>query len=81
MLTTESLQTFFTNFLAERGIACAKEDVDNFNFLQSGLLDSFEILSMLIQVEMDFGAKLTPEEISDDANATVGGLIESLLAK
>ena len=81
MITTLSLQTFFIDFLGERGIACTPENIDNFNFMASGLLDSFELLNMFIQLEMTVGIKLTPEEISDESTADVGGLIQVLLAK
>lgn len=81
MLSRSQLQAFFIDFLNERGVSRSVDNIDSFNFLASGQLDSFEILSMLIHLEVTFGVKLTAEEISDDTNATAGGVIQTLLAK
>ncbi|REL34843.1 hypothetical protein [Thalassotalea euphylliae] len=81
MISTLSLQSFFIDFLGERGIDSSLDEIESFNFMASGLLDSFELLTMFIQLEMSFGIKLTPEEISDEANADVCGLVKTLLAK
>lgn len=78
MIKSQLLE-FFANFFNERGIECNEKELLAFNFVGSGLLDSFEILSMIINLEMTFGIKISPEQISDDKNANVAGLINTLI--
>ena len=45
------------------------------NFIDSGLLDSFGILSMVMDVESRFSIKLSPEKLLDPKVKTVEGLV------
>lgn len=73
------LTEFFEHFLNERGIELSGQELLTFNFVDSAQLDSFEILSMIISLEATFGVKLTPEAMSDASNATVLGLIDTIV--
>ncbi|WP_440055625.1 acyl carrier protein [Pseudoalteromonas sp. T1lg65] len=75
------LIAFFEHFLESRGVTVSDQQLLAFNFVQSGLLDSFEILSMVMQLETEFGVSLSPEELSAQQNATVKGLIDTLCQK
>ncbi|MBQ4849026.1 hypothetical protein [Pseudoalteromonas sp. MMG012] len=77
----EQLLDFFSEFLTSRGVEVSTEELLKFNFIGSGRLDSFELLTMIMEFEIRTGIKLTPEELIDDANATVAGLIDTLLVK
>lgn len=81
MIDESQLKTFFNDFLLERGVRVEGGRLKDFNFVASGLLDSFEILSMIINIESEFGIKVTPEELIDKQNSTVGGLMSTILAK
>lgn len=79
MIDAVKLESFFSQFLAERGVVIDKQSLRNFNFMQSGLLDSFEMLSMVMQLETTYSVTLTPEQMLSDDCATVGGLIKVLV--
>lgn len=79
--TANQLRQFFHDFLAERGVDIEAEKLLKFHFVDSGLLDSFEILSMIMQLETVFTVQFTPEELADGQMATVHGLIQAVLAK
>lgn len=81
MINEELLQGFFCDFLIARGISISKKNINHFNFTGSGSIDSFEILSMIMELEMLTNIHLSPDELMDENNATVGGLIETLLRK
>lgn len=81
MINEEQLQDFFCDFLIARGINVSKETINNFNFIGSGSIDSFEVLSMIMELEMLTNIHLSPDELMDENNATVGGLIATLLSK
>jgi acyl carrier protein len=77
----EQLVDFFNDFLMNRGIENSPQELQSFNFIGSGRLDSFEVLTMIMELEMHTGLKLTPEELVDESNATVEGLVTTLLSK
>jgi acyl carrier protein len=77
----EQLIDFFNDFLMNRGIENSPQELQSFNFIGSGLLDSFEVLTMIMELEMHTGLKLTTEELVDESNATVEGLVTTLLSK
>ncbi len=80
-MSENELLAFFQQFLSERGIELSAHELKTFNFVASGLLDSFEILSMIIHLESSFDISVSPESISDPKNGNVAGLINTLLAK
>ncbi|TYK65598.1 acyl carrier protein [Colwellia echini] len=81
MLIEEKLQSFFKAFLMERGIETTESNLLEFNFVESGLLDSFEILTMIMAIETEYSLTISPDELLDGNNATVGGLLKTLVSK
>jgi acyl carrier protein len=71
---------FFTVFFAERGFIVA-EELSSLRFVDDVHLDSFEILSMIIELEMAFRVKISPEELVQEYTATVGGLVQLMNEK
>lgn len=67
---------FILNFLEERGIDTAQENFESINFIENGYVDSFSIMSLLMEVESEFGYKISPEQISDSQFQTVTGLAQ-----
>lgn len=53
----------------------------NTNFVDSGLLDSFATLSMIMDLESRFSVKFRPQELADPALRTLGTLAEAVLGK
>lgn len=74
------LELFFTDFFSERGIEVEVNDFKSTNLIDSGLLDSFEVLTLLINLEVELGIKLSPESLYDDGDKSISGLIDNLLS-
>lgn len=71
---------FFTDFFAERGVIVT-EELGALRFVDDVHLDSFEILSMIIELEMTFSVKISPEELVQERTATVSGLVKLINEK
>ena len=56
------------------------ETNDATNIVTAAGLDSFALLNFIMDVELEFEVELSTDDLSDEANQTVGGLA-SLLAK
>jgi acyl carrier protein len=81
LMNSAELKSFFSDFLEQRGVEVAVGDIEQYNFVEEGALDSFELLSMILQIESQFGVKVTPSELMDESNAQLGALINTILAK
>jgi len=81
MILEKELLMFFQKFLMERGIETDEVSLLGFNFVGSALLDSFEILTMIIALETEFSLMVLPDELVDEKNSTVRGLLKTLLTK
>lgn len=81
MLIEQKLLTFFKTFLMERGIETTDNNLHEFNFVESGLLDSFEVLTMIMAIEAEYALAILPDELLDTNNSTVGGLLKTLVSK
>lgn len=51
------------------------------NFVKTGMLDSFAILSMIMQIERQFAIKFELAELANTDLQTVDGLSKSIAAK
>jgi len=51
------------------------------NFVQSGLLDSFAILSLIMQLEQQFAIKFTIDELTNTELQTVSGMAQAIADK
>lgn len=65
---------FIISYLSERGVVVSLDDYVGLNFIDGGMIDSFEILSLVISIEAEFRIKILPYELAQEANKTVDGL-------
>lgn len=73
-----NIYDFFYQFLTNRGIDLDRNGVADFELIHSGLLDSFDLMSLLMEIELTLGCKLNPEQFI--GKNKVSELVE-LLAK
>lgn len=72
---------FFHDFLAGRGIEVSETELPDFNILGSQRLDSFEVLSLIMELELNCGERITVEDLLHPDSKTISGLIKTLLEK
>jgi len=66
-------------FLLERGVFVEDADIAEYDFVAAGALDSFEILSLIMSLETEYGISVPPELMVDSENAKVGNLATALV--
>lgn len=76
----EEVQAFILNHLMEQVDLPQMLDLET-NFVDSRLLDSFAILSLIMIVESRFKLKFQPQELADPALRSVGGLAQAVCSK
>lgn len=53
----------------------SKNDYLACNYLETGLLDSMQLIEMIVLFEDEFKIKFTPNDLQSDEFRTIGGLI------
>ena len=74
MMNTE-IASFVKNYLSERGASFSEEDWQDFDFVASGVIDSFEILSFLLVLNDRYALQLRPEDFVGADYNRVGKLV------
>jgi acyl carrier protein len=59
----------------------SKNDIQNFNFIDSGHIDSFEIIKFNFGLEKKFKFKFTPKDLSLKKFKTISGLSDIIYKK
>jgi acyl carrier protein len=72
------LDEFFQAFFEQRGVILP-ELWQDYDFVAAGVLDSFEILTMIMALEVKLGVHIPATLIADPNNATLGMLANSIV--
>lgn len=71
----ENIIDFIITFFLERGVSLSREDYQDINYVDSAIIDSFEMLTLLMTIEDNFGVKITPMDIAEQQCKTLGELV------
>ncbi len=69
----KEVEEFVLEYLSNSSDLSEVEHSETLNFVDSGMLDSFGILSMIMDVESRFSIKLTAESLMQQEAKTVAG--------
>ena len=75
------VKSFVMDFIEKKGPLPADVDLDQFDYMDSGHVDSMRLLKFIIELETEFDVDIEEDEIEDPAFRTVGGLVETVTAK
>ncbi|KZN54975.1 hypothetical protein [Pseudoalteromonas luteoviolacea] len=79
MASKEALLGYIQQFLEERGVILSLAELEKYNFVAEGALDSFEILTLTMGIETHFSLPVAPELLLDERNGVVGNLVTALM--
>lgn len=72
------VQEFVLKYLVERGAEIDLLRPLEYDFIRSGVIDSFETLSFLLVLREEFGVEIHPEDFVDNDYCTVGNLVSAI---
>jgi len=81
MMNESAIRDRIMSLLADHGGKVPHEPAKDFNYLQKGGLDSFELLSFITDIETTFAVQITPEELTSSDSHTVDGLVRLIAGK
>ena len=74
MFSLDEVTTYIKNFIVDELDDSSIVISGETNFVDDRLLDSFSILTLIMELESEFNIKFAPAELSDAALKTIDGL-------
>lgn len=69
----QSVVEFILKLLREKG-RTPEQDVERYNYVNTGHIDSLGLIKFFLRIEDQFGITIEPGDIADPSIRTVGGL-------
>lgn len=69
----QSVVEFILKLLREKG-RTPEQDVEHYNYVNTGHIDSLGLIKFFLRLEDQFGIAIGPADIADPSIRTVGGL-------
>ncbi|KAF7787106.1 hypothetical protein PRUB_a3969 [Pseudoalteromonas rubra] len=76
----EAVLVLLKEFFEARAVVVSEADFESFDFIAAGVLDSFEVLSMIMHIEAHLGLSVPPELLLEPRNAQVGCFVDAIVA-
>jgi acyl carrier protein len=77
----ETIKKFIVDYIEKKGKLPAGADLDSFDFVASGYIDSLALFKFVVDLEAEFGIEITDEEIALPEFRTIGGAAALISAK
>lgn len=77
----ESIKTFVLGLVEAKARLPAGVDVDSFNYIESGHVDSIGIIKFVLSIESRYGIEVGEDDMLSPAFRTVGGLVALIEGK
>jgi acyl carrier protein len=74
------IKEFIIDYL-QREYTIEVEDIMSLNFVETGYVDSFGLLTFILSLEQEYGIEFSEEELQDPSFKVVGSLIETVAKK
>jgi len=77
----KEIETYVVALMQKKYTLKKVDDLYSFNYVESGYVDSIELLQFLVEIEDHFDFEFDDDELSSNSIHTVGGLIEIICSK
>lgn len=62
-------------------IELPKENIDQFRFLDTGMIDSFSLVQLIMEIEEEFDIEFSTQDTQSDEFRYIGGLVNIISMK
>lgn len=77
----KDIEEFILKYLSKKGKLPQDIDVDKFNYIDTGYIDSMGIIKFVVELEQKFGIEISEEDIISNDFRTIGGLCKIIKGK
>ena len=77
----DEIKQYIVEYIEKKGKLPKDADIDNFNYVLTGYIDSLALFKFIIVLEDNFGIRIDDNEITSPEFKTIGGLANIILGK
>ena len=77
----ENIKEFLLEYIEREYSLPEGTDIDSFNYIEEGFIDSLGILGFIAEIEDNFGISFTDEELSGEEFRVIGTLANMIKRK
>ena len=75
------IKEFVVDYIERKGSIPIDCDIDSFNYVKSGHIDSMGVFKFLIDIESEFGIEMSDDDLLSQEFMTIGGLVSIISRK
>ena len=75
------IKDFVINYIEKKGKLPKDINLDEFNYIETGYVDSIGIMKFVVEIEKEFDIEITDDEIISPKFKTIGGLVKIIEGK
>lgn len=73
---SEEIKQFIVKYISKKGKLPQDINLDEFNYIDTGYVDSMGILKFVVELEQEFGIEICDDDIMLSEFKTIGGLVK-----
>jgi acyl carrier protein len=77
----DDVMKFVMDYVERKGRIPKDADLSEFNYIQSGHIDSIALFKFAVDIEAEFGIEISDDDIMSVRFATVGGIVSLITDK
>jgi len=77
----ENIRKFIINYVEKKGKLPNDADLEAFDFVKSGHIDSMALFKFVVDIEAEFDIEISDEEMISSEFRTIGGLVSIISDK
>ena len=80
-MSREEIKDYVVALMQKKYTLKEMDNLDSFNYVESGYVDSIELLQFLVEIEDHFEFEFEDDELTNARLQTVGGLVDIICEK
>ena len=76
MFVAEKIQEFIIKYLSKKGKLPKNINIEEFNYIDTGYVDSMGLLKFVVELEQEFDVEISDNDIILPEFKTIGGLVK-----
>lgn len=78
---SEEIRQFIIKYISKKGKLPKDINIDEFNYIDTGYVDSMGILKFVVDLEQEFDVQISDDDIMLPEFKTIGGLVKIIEEK
>ncbi len=74
MANAEDIKSFILKYISKKGKLPNDINIDEFNYIDTGYIDSMALLKFIVELEQEFDVQISDDDMMSKEFKTIGGL-------